>query len=363
MSEPAAMLIIFSTMLLTLLCTIKPEVLPGSLKIRIPVLPAIIIGLSFFVAILDEFSGVEEKVTCDIVTAALSLVMLHRGMENRDFISLLILEIISLIVSILFLFTENGHELAGTFSILAIIYCMAILANHTKRRKKCNPEYGCRIGITEIFSDCIYLILCFGLMGFSTTTFRLQALEPVFGIGLTISSCIIFVLSLIRFASAEPFVVIHKFARKITAPYIDLLSERKLDYDQKLIVYEAVFKRVQQYFEDKMPFLDDNFTLVKLAEQVFTNKVYVSKAISEYSGMNFCQFVNTYRIRYSIECMRRNPKLKISELAYMSGFKTQASFNSAFRRYTGEAPSDWARRNFKKIGAAASPDAEAVLQN
>ena len=56
-------------------------------------------------------------------------------------------------------------------------------------------------------------------------------------------------------------------------------------------------------------------------------------------------------------------ELKISELAYMSGFKTQASFNSAFRRYTGEAPSDWARRNFKKIVATASPDAEAVLQN
>lgn len=357
------MLIILSTMLLMLLCTLKPDVLPGSVRIRIPALPAICIGLSFTAAILDEFTGVPEKVSCDIITAALVLVMLHRGMEDREFVPLLILDLISLIVSIFFLFSDSSHTLAGTFSILSIIYCIGMFTSEVKRLKRCNPDYGCRIGVTEIFSDFIYLILCFGLMGFSTTTFRLQDLEPVFGISLTISSCIIFVLSLIRYASAEPFVVLNRIARDITTSYSDLLKDKRLDYDQKQIVYGSVFKRVQKHFEDNLPFLDEDFTLAKLSEQVFTNKLYVSKAISVHSGMNFCQYVNTYRIRYSIECLRRNPELKIAELALMSGFKTQASYNSSFRRYTGESPSDWVRRNFKKIGAEARPEAEAVLQN
>jgi len=45
-----------------------------------------------------------------------------------------------------------------------------------------------------------------------------------------------------------------------------------------------------------------------------------------------------------MDCFRQNPALRVSDLAYMSGFRTVASYNMAFRRVAGEIPSDWMRR-------------------
>ena len=74
-----------------------------------------------------------------------------------------------------------------------------------------------------------------------------------------------------------------------------------------------------------------------------------SQAISRCSGRNFCQFVNYYRIKYSVDVFRQNPKLKVAELALQCGFNSAGSFSSAFKLYMNESPSDWMRQERSRI--------------
>lgn len=109
-------------------------------------------------------------------------------------------------------------------------------------------------------------------------------------------------------------------------------------------VYKDIYERVVAYFEREKPFLNSELTINDLVKVLYSNKLYISRAISQFTGRNFCQFVNYYRIKYSTECFKANHSLKIHEMSSMSGFNSIVTFNMAFRLYMGENPSDWCRK-------------------
>ncbi len=106
----------------------------------------------------------------------------------------------------------------------------------------------------------------------------------------------------------------------------------------------ALYKMATEYMENKRPYLDDKFSLESFSRMLFTNKVYLSRTVNVLSGRNFRQFVNHYRVRYSTDLFKQDPRLKVEELAMMSGFHTVVSYNMAFRLFMDETPSEWMRR-------------------
>lgn len=109
-------------------------------------------------------------------------------------------------------------------------------------------------------------------------------------------------------------------------------------------VYKELFERIQEYFDQEKPFLNGNLTINDVVTKVFSNKVYISRAIVQFTGRNFCQYVNFHRIMYAMECFRKNTELKVSELWQLCGFNTIVSFNMAFRLFMDENPSEWCRK-------------------
>ncbi len=105
-----------------------------------------------------------------------------------------------------------------------------------------------------------------------------------------------------------------------------------------------IYARVVALMEQKRPYLDDEFGLEDMAMSVFTNKSYLSKTINVMSGRNFSQFVNYYRVQYCMELMRKDPHLKVMDLAMMSGFHTTVTFTMAFKLNVGETPSQYLER-------------------
>ena len=114
-------------------------------------------------------------------------------------------------------------------------------------------------------------------------------------------------------------------------------------------VYKDLYERIMAYFETEKPYLDGELTITDVVKALYSNKLYISRAISQFTGRNFCQFVNYHRVMHSVECFRNNPDLKVNELGSMSGFNTIVSFNMAFRLFMGENPSDWCRREKSKL--------------
>ena len=113
--------------------------------------------------------------------------------------------------------------------------------------------------------------------------------------------------------------------------------------------YKELYERIVLYFEMSKPYLDGNLTINDVVKVVYSNKVYISKAICHYTGRNFRQFVNYYRVTYSMDLFRANLEFKVSELAEKSGFNTVVSYTMAFRLFMNETPSEWCRKERSKI--------------
>ncbi len=113
--------------------------------------------------------------------------------------------------------------------------------------------------------------------------------------------------------------------------------------------FQEIYDRIVAYFETDKPYLNHDLVIEDLVKVVFSNKLYISRAISQITGRNFCQFVNYYRIMHSVETFRHNPELKVTELANISGFNSLVSFSMAFRLYMNENPSDWIRKERNRM--------------
>ena len=108
--------------------------------------------------------------------------------------------------------------------------------------------------------------------------------------------------------------------------------------------YSAIYERVVAYFEEDLPYLNSALVIDDLVRVIYANKLYISRAISMFAGRNFCQFVNYYRVRHSVDLFRSNPELKVADLALMCGFNSPVSYTMAFKLFMNESPSDWMRR-------------------
>ena len=148
----------------------------------------------------------------------------------------------------------------------------------------------------------------------------------------------------IRIASDSLFVFYRRHERRIVESMKISPVEAANMGPREDYLFKDIYDRVLDYFEKEKPFLNGDLTINDIVAVVFTNKLYISRAISQYTGRNFCQFVNYHRVMYSVECFRKNPELKVAELWPMCGFNTIVSFNMAFRLFMGENPSDWCRK-------------------
>lgn len=140
------------------------------------------------------------------------------------------------------------------------------------------------------------------------------------------------------------FVLWQQQERRIVESMKVTSVESAIDVSRIDDIYKDIYERVVAYFETEKPFLDNKLTINDVVRSLYTNKLYISRAISQFTGRNFCQFVNYYRVIYSMQCFRENPDLKIYELATMSGFNSIVSYNMAFRLFMGENPSEWCRK-------------------
>ena len=105
----------------------------------------------------------------------------------------------------------------------------------------------------------------------------------------------------------------------------------------------ALYARILDYMETCKPYLDAKYSLDDMARDLFSNKVYLSRAINYYSGRNFKQFVNYYRVNYSIELMRSAPTEKIIQIALRSGFHSVVTYSMAFKLNTRKTPGEYFR--------------------
>jgi AraC-like DNA-binding protein len=116
------------------------------------------------------------------------------------------------------------------------------------------------------------------------------------------------------------------------------LQEWKIRVEQ-LILTEALYKNPE-------------LSLTTLAKKLNTNPSFLSKVINSGFGINFNDFVNRYRVQEVKTSLSDpdNANITIMSLAYDAGFNSKATFNRAFKKFTGKNPRDFSV-NFGNTGS------------
>ena len=112
---------------------------------------------------------------------------------------------------------------------------------------------------------------------------------------------------------------------------------------------EAYLTKLLSYMDDEKPYLDGDLTIHHLAQKTGIPRHYITEVLNEKYGRNFFTFVNEYRVREVISRIN-DPKYQhytILAIAFDAGFNSKSTFNTIFKAYTGNTPSEY-RNNMAK---------------
>ncbi|MBO7437927.1 MAG: AraC family transcriptional regulator [Bacteroidaceae bacterium] len=101
--------------------------------------------------------------------------------------------------------------------------------------------------------------------------------------------------------------------------------------------------KVEEFMEKEEPYVNPELTLSLLAEQLGTNRTYLSDYISNELDSTFYDYINNLRIERKVIPMLqdRNHPYTIEFIAEQAGFKSITTFRRAFKKLTGMLPSEY----------------------
>lgn len=246
-------------------------------------------------------------------------------------------------ISLSDIFSEMGDWPTDVFMAMNVAFLVAMLVYgfvYRLRDLRSVMKAGTSWTIVCLITDVVYVIAVFLVAVFWLAEIRFMSFLAIVGVYAALCFRIMTDSVFVFWRRQETLIVESMKVTSVTTA----VDESRIDD-----IYKDLYERVLAYFESEKPYLDGELTINDLVKRLYSNKLYISRAISQFTGRNFCQFVNYYRVIHSIECFRNNPDHKIHELASMSGFNSIVSYNMAFRLFMGENPSEWCRKEKSRL--------------
>jgi AraC-like DNA-binding protein len=109
--------------------------------------------------------------------------------------------------------------------------------------------------------------------------------------------------------------------------------------------------RLLELMHTEMPYLQKELNLYSLSELLQVQPNHLSQVINSLEGQNFFDFINMHRVTAAKEKIgsQQFENLTLLGIAFECGFNSKASFNRAFKKFTGLTPTD-----FKKQSASSN---------
>jgi len=88
----------------------------------------------------------------------------------------------------------------------------------------------------------------------------------------------------------------------------------------------------------------DELTLAAVAERYHYNAAYLSDLFKRTTGSTFSEYLQSIRLEHARDLLR-DPHLKISDVAQLTGFSSQAYFSNVFKGQYGIGPSEYRKQD------------------
>lgn len=122
----------------------------------------------------------------------------------------------------------------------------------------------------------------------------------------------------------------------------DIISEEKdkVQFAENEKEYNEELSKLRNYMTAEKPFLNPMLTIQDVSQAIGIPVRELSVLINHNLGQHFYDFVNTYRIENAMKILKDGSKSKVTilEILYDVGFNSKSSFNTAFKKHTGNTP-------------------------
>ncbi len=109
---------------------------------------------------------------------------------------------------------------------------------------------------------------------------------------------------------------------------------------------DSYYEHLMELMQDEKLYTDVELTLQNLSERLGISSGYLSRIINEKENKNFFEFVNAYRIQEVKDKLvdKEYNHYSILGIALESGFKSKSTFNTVFKKLTGQTPSAYQKQ-------------------
>lgn len=109
-------------------------------------------------------------------------------------------------------------------------------------------------------------------------------------------------------------------------------------------------EKLNKLIEEEKIFLNNELSLPVLADQLGTSIHDASYLINETTGGNFYNFVNSKRVEEAKRLLTsgKAEELNMLGIAFASGFNSKTAFNTAFKKWTGMSPTQYAKDTIRR---------------
>jgi AraC-like DNA-binding protein len=118
-------------------------------------------------------------------------------------------------------------------------------------------------------------------------------------------------------------------------------EKSSLSDSEKSAIHQKILTEMEQnrYFARNLASLSD------LAHTIKESSHHVSQVINEVMGKGFFEMLAWYRVEEARRIIREDPdgKLTVEDIAEQVGYNSKSSFNTVFKKQTGQTPSEFRR--------------------
>lgn len=128
--------------------------------------------------------------------------------------------------------------------------------------------------------------------------------------------------------------------------YLPIIKKEEI-FDTE--VFAVNYNKINLFFKNEEIFLNKNLNLRNLSINIGLTENDIRQAIKNTTGLNFKDFINKYRIEYSVELMKAGFLINgiISSLGEKSGFESKQTYYRAFKKFKNSTPASYWKERLK----------------
>jgi AraC-like DNA-binding protein len=122
------------------------------------------------------------------------------------------------------------------------------------------------------------------------------------------------------------------------------VTKRKIITDEELVELKS---KLNSLMKEQKLYLNHDINVASLSEEMHTTTHQLSYIINNGFNQNFFQFINSYRVEKAKTLLlnKQADKLSILGIAFESGFSSKTAFNTTFKKFTNQTPSEFKKQS------------------